>query len=100
MESPTIVTKDNRYFIKFRYGKDAFLFTIQSKIENDKLILYLPVTTSTGHPGGRVSIQEITESNELALVKSGKIFWEEPDKNLILLKVLVDQDIPNGLDNR
>lgn len=89
-EIPKIVIKKDRYFLRFRYSeteKFTFFMMTNSKIKDDKLIFYLPVTTSSGNLKGKLQFEEILTQKKIALIKEGLVFWEEPDKQLIPLKI-------------
>ena len=87
-ESPTIVTNQESYYLRFVYPEKSFAFFMQceSKVKGDSLIYYLPVTTSSGNLRGQTQFQEILEENELRIVKLGNVFWEEPDGSLVSME--------------
>ena len=88
-ESPKIVTHDGRYFLRFRYGNDerVFYFITWSNIKNEKLIFYVPATSSSGDPRGRVQFEEIADKGKIDYIRRGEVYWEEPSGDLIPLKI-------------
>jgi hypothetical protein len=90
MESPKIVTKQGMYFIRFRYAESpSFVFYMMtwSKIRDNKLIFYIPVTSSSGDLRGVVQFEEIVSPKKIDLIKKDLVFWQEPDKKLIPLEI-------------
>ena len=88
LESPKIVTTQNRFFLRWRYAdKPLFAMYSASKIENGKLVFYIPVTTSTGSESRKLHFEEIKDPAKLLLVSENKVFWEDPDGSLKELKV-------------
>jgi hypothetical protein len=86
-EEPKIVTRENRYFLRFRYSDYPFYMSADSKIESNKLIFYIPVTTSTGNAKGKLQFEEIISEEKIKLIKEGAVFWQEPSKKLVSLKI-------------
>ena len=91
-EGPKMVTRDGRYFFRFRYSEHpdsrfAFFMMAWSTIRNDKLIFYIPVTTSSGNCKGRLQFEEIVSQDKLSLAKKGSVYWMEPDGTLIPLEI-------------
>lgn len=86
-EEPKIVTKQNRYFIRFRYSDFPYYMSADSKIETNKLIIYIPGTTSTGNAKGKLQFEEIVSEAKIKLIREGAVFWEEPSKKLVPLKI-------------
>lgn len=89
-ESPKIVTYEGRYFMRFVYpDPEGFVFFMMadSKVNNDSLIYYLPVTTSSGNMRGRVQFQETVKANEIEIIKKNRVFWEEPNGSLVAMDV-------------
>jgi len=62
-QPPKIVVIENQYFIRFVYSDrdDAhrFAMSTESKVVNNSLIFYLPVTTSSYDMSGRTQFEEI-----------------------------------------
>ena len=99
-EEPKIVTKENRYFLRFRYTDmnnfGHYYFSTESKIENNKLVFYFQgVTSSTADAQGKLQFEEIISENKISLIKEGAVFWEESDKKLVSLKV---EEMKENLD--
>jgi hypothetical protein len=96
-ESPSIVSYQTRYFLRFVYSDEssAFFMMCESKVKNDSLIYYLPVTTSSGNLSGKPQFQEIIKENEIDIIKKKKIFWEEPDGSHVPMTIeqLKDEEI-------
>lgn len=90
-QPPKIVTKDNRYFMRFVYGdsedSQGFFMMTWSRIEGDKLIFYLPATSSSGSLRGRVQYEEVKTIEKINRINDHKAFWEEPDGTLIQLPI-------------
>jgi hypothetical protein len=86
MEPPTIASKDSRYFIRFRYAGHYYL-TVYTKTQSDTIIFYIPLNTSTGNAQGKLHLQEIKIPAQIALIKKGWVFWENPGKKLLPMKI-------------
>ena len=86
-EEPKLVTKENRYFLRFRYSDYPFYMSANSKIETNKVIFYIPGTTSTGNAIEKLQFEEIVSEGKIKLIKEGAVFWEEPSKKLVPLKI-------------
>ncbi|MDA3863675.1 MAG: hypothetical protein PF689_07365 [Deltaproteobacteria bacterium] len=90
MESPKIVVKEDRYFLKFRYAespKFVFYAMTWSKIQGNKLIFYMPCTSSSGNLRGVVQYEEIVSPDKIDLIKKQSVYWENPENKLIKLVV-------------
>lgn len=96
-ESPSIITYQDKYFLRFVYTDESFAFFMMcdSKIKSDSLIYYLPVTTSSGNLIGKIQFQEIIKENEIEIIKKKKVFWEEPDESYVLMMIerIKDEEI-------
>ena len=90
-ESPSIVSYQEKYFLRFVYSDETFAFYMacESKVNSDTLIYYLPVTTSSGDLRGKTQFQEIIKANEIEIIKKENVYWEEPDESLV--KMMVEQ---------
>jgi len=90
-ESPSIVSYQEKYFLRFVYSDETFAFYMacESKFNSDTLIYYLPVTTSSGDLRGKTQFQEIIKANEIEIIKKENVYWEEPDESLV--KMMVEQ---------
>jgi hypothetical protein len=86
-EQPKIVTKENRYFLRFRYSDYHFYMSTDSKIETNKLIFYIAGLTSTGDAKEKLQFEEIVSEEKIKLIKEGAVFWEEPSKKLVPLTI-------------
>ncbi len=91
-ESPKIVHRDGRCFVRYKYGtfpdNFSFFFATCSKIKDDKLVFSLPCTASSGHrTEGQLQFEEIKNHEKIQLIKEGVAFWLEPDKTLTALSV-------------
>jgi len=89
-ESPSIVSYQERYFLRFVYTTSepfAHFMMCDSKIKNDSLFYYLPVTSSSGDRRGQIQFQEVVGKDKTQIIKKGKVFWKEPNGNLVLMKV-------------
>ena len=88
-ESPSIVYHQDRCFLRFVYTTKSFahFMMCESKIKNDSLLYYLPVTSSSGDRRGQIQFQEVVGENEVQIIKKGKVFWKEPNGNFVLMKV-------------
>jgi len=89
-QPPAIVLRDNNYFIEFKYGKNSFYFDIASKIQDNKIIFYLPVTTSSGNMHGKLHSDKITDPIIISLIEQGQVFWEEPNGKLIPIMIITN----------
>ena len=58
-----------------------------SKIKYNKLIFYIPCTSSSGNLRGIVQHEEIVDSNKIRLITEGLVYWEEPDKKLVSIEI-------------
>ncbi len=87
MESPMIVTADNKYFLSYRHAKHTNYFYTRSIITAKKLIFFLEVMTSTGDLSGRIFYEEIVNKDKIKLIKKNKVYWQEPDLSLVPLKI-------------
>lgn len=85
---PSILQIHENYFIVFQYG-NAFWYKPESRVQDSKLIFFVSTTTSTGNTKGRWFLQEIKDSEEVLLIKQGKVFWENPSGNLQPLQLNV-----------
>jgi len=96
-ESPSIVSYQDKYFLRFVFTDETFAFYMwcESKVKNDTLIYYLPVTTSTGDRSGKIQFQEIFKANEIEIILNKNVYWEEPDESLVkmLIEPLKDEEI-------
>lgn len=93
-ESPSIVSYQTRYFLRFVYSDESFAFFMmcESKLKNDSLVFYLPVTTSSGDLRGKTQFQEIIKENEIDIINKKKVFWEEPDGSYVSMEVEIISD--------
>ena len=103
-ESPKIVTKENRYFLRFRYS-DAenawgfYMFT-ESIMKEDKVIFYIPATTSTGDKRGRLQFEEIISEGKIDFIKKGAVFWEVEGKLTPLMIEVMSEDLDSVMPIR
>lgn len=90
-ETPKIVSRDDRYFVKWIYADNSqiplFYMLTKSEIVNDTLQIYIPVTSSSGNLKGKYQFDEITSETKKNLVRQNKVVWREPNNTLIKLKV-------------
>lgn len=88
-ESPSIVSYQGKYFLRFVYTDQTFAFSMscESKVRRDTLIFYLPVTTSSGDLRGKTQFQEVFKANEIEIVKEENVYWEEPDESLVKMSI-------------
>jgi len=86
-EQPKIVTRENRYFLRFRYSDYHYYMSADTKIETNKLIFYIAGLTSTGDAKGKLQFEEIVSKEKINLIKEDAVFWEEPSKKLVPLKI-------------
>jgi hypothetical protein len=87
-EFPKIVTHEGKYYLRFRYAdKPLFYMYASTKIQDNTLVLYIPVTTSTGYRAGKLHYQEIGLQEQIKLAKEDAVFWENPGGQLVQLKV-------------
>ena len=86
-EQPKIVTKENRYFLRFRYSDYHYYMSADSKIETNKVVFFIAGLTSAGDAKGKLQFEEIVSEEKKKLIKKGAVFWEEPSKKLVQLKI-------------
>jgi hypothetical protein len=90
-ESPLIVHTESRFFLKFVYSDSenasGFAMYTESNIENDSLIFYLPVTTSSFNMRGKTQYEEITSDEKIKIIAEGNVFWKQPDNSLVRMNV-------------
>jgi len=78
-ERPVIVIQNDRYFVRFRYADrepSPFYMKSTSRIREGKLIIFIPVTTSTGKAGAMLQMDEIHDQDKITLIKQGHVYWE------------------------
>lgn len=89
-EPPKIVTKDDRYYLRFVYsdeGSFAFFMMTQSKVREDKVVFFIPSTTSSGKKHGEVQYEEIRSDEKIKLIREKKAYWINPDEKMITLRI-------------
>ena len=102
-EPPKIVTTDSRYFLRFVYSDAnniAMYSMTNSKIVGSKLIFFIPVITSTGNAMGKLQYEEIVDDKKIRLIKKGSVYWENPDKKLVPLKIEVLKEKIDVINNK
>ncbi|MBN1501364.1 MAG: hypothetical protein JW982_14485 [Spirochaetes bacterium] len=98
-DTPVIIISNSRYFLNFSYAEKLCCYSTESKIKNDSLIFFLPAERNSGNPEIKSVYEEITTPEKISLIKSGKVFWEEPDGNLIKLEILRTDKEVTGQSN-
>lgn len=90
-ESPKIVTKDNRYFLRWQYSDNTkanlFYMMSSSEIINDTLQFSIPVSSSSGSLNGKVQFEEVTSITKIKKLKENKVVWKNPNGTVISLKI-------------
>jgi hypothetical protein len=89
-EPPNIVTKDDRYYLRFVYtdqGSFAYFMMTQSKVRENKVVFFIPSTTSSGKKHGDVQYEEIRNEDKIKLIREKRAFWINPDKTMITLRI-------------
>jgi len=87
MERPKILEINAEYFLAYRYAAHTFLMSVDSGIENGNLVFYVSGLTSTGSPGGRAILAQVRDGDRMALIRSNRVFWKEPDDSLVRMKI-------------
>jgi hypothetical protein len=89
-EPPTIVTIDDKYFLRFVYtdkGSFVYFMATQSRIKGDKLLFYIPATTSSGSKHGQVQFEEIRTDDKIRLIREKLAYWINPDGTTVTLRM-------------
>lgn len=90
-EYPKIVSKDNRYFLRWRYAdngnKGLFFMMSTSEIKNDTLQFRVPTSSSSGNLNGKLQFEEVTVPMKIQKIKENKVVWKDPDGKTTPLKV-------------
>jgi hypothetical protein len=103
LESPHIVKVKNKYFLKFQFSDNqnyypAFAMNTWSKIKNNKLLFYIPATTSSGDRSGIIQYEQIINKKKITLLENNSVYWVEPNNTLIKLQVLnVNNELINHI---
>lgn len=92
MDRPKIVETGGGWFLSYRYAKHAFLMSVDSGIENGRLVFYVSGLTSTGSPGGRTVRKRIQDTDKIALIKGNRAFWKEPDGSLVRMNIVKTEE--------
>ncbi len=86
---PSIIKNNNSYFIKWKYADPQiglFFMTPSFKEENNKLLVYIPATSSSGYLNNQYAYFEISRKFHNN-IKQDSAFWINPDKSLFKLKI-------------
>jgi hypothetical protein len=103
-ESPKIIVIEDSYYLRFIYSDtqnaNGFAMFTESKIINDSLIFYLPVTTSSFNRKGMTQFEEIITKNKIEIIKNGKVFWKNPDESIIHMEIQQSKEGINIMEKK
>jgi hypothetical protein len=89
-EPPKIVTKGDKYYLRFVYtdqGSFAYFMMTESRVKEDRVIFFIPSTTSSGKKHGEVQYEAIENNEKIRLIREKRAFWVNPDETTVTLRV-------------
>lgn len=89
-EPPSIIEVEGEYILRWQYANPSHgLFSMMAdfKISANKLLVYVPITTSSGYMNNKIYHVPILNNEYLNLIKSDSVYWVNPDKELVKIKI-------------